>query len=130
MERIHFRENFHREVYMKYTKEERLKIGEQIYEGSLTVTEAAEKYEINQYTARDYLRMYKAKSGLKSADHYSQPRTSEPISIEEYREMTKEELIDELIRAKVDAARAKKGYEVKGAGQKREFVIINNKSMK
>ena len=41
--------------------EERLKIGERICNRELTKYTAAAKYGISPYTARDYLRMYKAK---------------------------------------------------------------------
>ena len=44
----------------KYTMEERLKIGEKICNHELTKFTAAAKYGISPYTARDYLRMYKA----------------------------------------------------------------------
>ena len=43
---------------MKYTKEQRLDIGLQIYDGELSRYEAAEKYDINDQTARDYMRLY------------------------------------------------------------------------
>ena len=49
---------------MKYSKEERLQIGKEIYTGQLTFTEAAVKYDINQYTARDYMRTYRDLNGL------------------------------------------------------------------
>lgn len=42
----------------------------------------------------------------------------------------KEELIDEVIKAKVGEARAKKGYDVKGGRVNKEFVILNNKNTK
>lgn len=45
---------------MKYTKEERLAIGRRIYEGNITTAVAAETYNVNFYTARNYLREYKA----------------------------------------------------------------------
>ena len=45
---------------MKYTKEERLDIGRRIYQGEFTLAEAAIHYEIDYYTARVYLRLYKA----------------------------------------------------------------------
>ena len=44
--------------------------------------------------------------------------------------MTKEELINELIRAKVNKARAKKGYEVRGDGTNKEFVSLSRKNSK
>lgn len=45
-------------------KEERLLIGKEIYEGKYSLAEAAEIYMINKYTARDYLRAYKAAIGV------------------------------------------------------------------
>ena len=45
---------------MKYTKTERLNIGKQIYERKLNRFDAAIKYEIDPYTARDYMRYYKS----------------------------------------------------------------------
>jgi transposase len=39
-------------------------------------------------------------------------------------------LINELILAKANELRAKKGYEVKGDGANKEFISINNKNMK
>ena len=50
--------------------------------------------------------------------------------IETYMAMTKEELIDELIKAKANELRAKKGYEVKGDGVNKEFISLNNRNMK
>lgn len=37
-------------------------------------------------------------------------------SLEDYESMTKEELIRELVKARIVEARLKKGYEVKGDG--------------
>ena len=44
--------------------------------------------------------------------------------------MSKEELINELVHAKINEARLKKGYEVKGAGTQKEFVPLDSKSTK
>lgn len=44
--------------------------------------------------------------------------------------MSKEELINELIKAKANELRAKKGYEVKGAGADKEFVPLNGRITK
>lgn len=56
----------------KYTLEERLEIGRQIYSHQLTVNEAAVKYGINHYTARDQIRIF-----LKSLS--SQKYTYRPV---------------------------------------------------
>ena len=49
---------------------------------------------------------------------------------EEYESMTKDELIRELVKARINEARLKKGYEVKGVGANKEFVIIKDVSLK
>lgn len=120
---------------MKYQKEERLDIGRRIYEGELSVSSAAIEYDINNYTARDYLRLYKAFIHADIPKKYRKPKTEVTINkynpdIEKYKEMSREELIDELILAKVNEARAKKGYEVKGGGRNKQFKVINTKNMK
>lgn len=44
---------------MKYTKEERLNIDRDIYTHDITIGEAANKYDIDWYTARNNMRIYK-----------------------------------------------------------------------
>ena len=63
---------------MKYTKEQRLDIAKRVYDGELTVEEAAVKYE----------------------------------------------LIDALVMARINEARLKKGYSVKGSGVEKEYLPI------
>lgn len=53
---------------MKYTKEERLLIGREIYTHQITISKAAEKYQINPYTARDYMREYRDLNELPPMD--------------------------------------------------------------
>lgn len=105
---------------MKYTKEQRLDIGRRIYEGEISRYEAAEEYDINEQTARGYMRMYRdvnqlpPKHGQRSIGAPSFKKA--PADLDELKGMTKEELIQELIKAKITEARLKKGYEVKGDG--------------
>ena len=42
---------------MKYTKEQRLDIARRVYDGDLTVEEAAVKYELNPSSVKGYLRL-------------------------------------------------------------------------
>lgn len=116
---------------MKYSREERLVIGRRIYEGHITTAAAAEEYHVNFYTARDYLREYKASINA-SVPKRPDPKKSKPVdtSPPAYEDMSREELIDELIKAKINEARAKKGYMVKGVGASREFVPINTANLK
>lgn len=119
--------------FMKYTEEERLDIGRQIYDGLLSCSEAAVKFSINPYTARDYMRFYRDLNNLPDKDgnvSLSFARKNDAKDLEFYLSLSKEQLIDELIKAKVNEARAKKGYLVKGGGQKKEFVSLNSKNTK
>ena len=106
---------------MKYTKEERLDIGRRIYEGELSRYQAADVYGISDETARNYMRLYRdanqlpAKRAAKSSIKAPSFRT-DPANMEELESMTKEQLIQELLKARIREARLKKGYEVKGDG--------------
>ena len=105
---------------MKYTKEQRLDIGQRIYDGEISRYEAAEEYGISDQTARNYMRMYRdanqlpPKHGQRSIGAPSFKKA--PAELDELKAMTKDELIQELIKAKITEARLKKGYEVKGDG--------------
>ena len=109
-----------RRLTMKYTKEERLNIGQRIYDGELSRYEAAEQYGIGEQTARNYMRMYRDANHLppkrgKRAISLTSFKTA-PVGMEELESMTREQLIQELIKARITEARLKKGYEVKGDG--------------
>ncbi len=108
---------------MKYTKEQRLDIGRRIYDGEITKYEAADQYDISYQTARDYMRLYRdenhlpPKHGCPTNGGFSIKNTlPEPNNLEAYEAMSKDELIQELIKARIAEARLKKGYEVKGDG--------------
>ena len=50
---------------MKYTEEQRLDIAKHVYDRNLTVEEAAVKYDLSVSSVEKYLRLYRAKMGLK-----------------------------------------------------------------
>ena len=123
---------------MKYTKEERLIIGGRIYNGEISRYDAAEEYNINYTTAREYMRLYRDINHLPPKKEYhrntaginthaAQKPASSPIGLEEYETMSKEELIHELVMARIKEARLKKGYEVKGDGA---VILYDNKNIK
>ena len=119
---------------MKYTKEQRLDIGRQIVSNELTVAEAIDKYHVSKSCAQNYATAYKRANGipvLKTCPTNSnrKPKVSD-ADLDRYQLMSKDELIQELILSKANELRAKKGYEVKGVGQKKEFIILNNKNSK
>ena len=118
---------------MKYTKEQRLDIGREIYEGKLSRYEAAEKYNINDQTARDYMRLYRDVNNLppkragRALTITAKSVQTAPSGLEDLESMSKEELIEEIVRARINEARLKKGYEVKGDGTVIRYVKKNTK---
>lgn len=120
-----------RRFAMKYTKEQRLDIGRRIYYSEISRYEAAEEYGISEQTARNYMRMYRdvnrlpPKHGQRSIGALSFKK--EPVELDKLKSMTKEELIQELIKARITEARLKKGYEVKGDGT---VILYDSKTTK
>ena len=117
---------------MKFTRDEKLDIGRKIYNKELTISEAMEKTEMGRSTVNKCLTDYKRANGIPLVQNGK--KTSRPVrsssDIETYMSMSKEELINELILAKANELRAKKGYEVKGVGANKEFIPLNNKNSK
>ena len=125
---------------MKYSKTERIKIGKEIYESGMSFIEAGVTYGISDETARRYQIIYEKSSGV---SHHSgnkippvpslevQSHNAEPLaSTLNYEDMTKKELIQELMKAKIREARLKKGYMVRGCGASREFVLLSKGNTK
>ena len=56
--------------------------------------------------------------------------SNDSFHLEDYQSMTKDQLIEELIKSKINESRAKKGYEVKGDGQNKEFISLSIKNSK
>ncbi len=122
---------------MKYTKKQRLDIAKRVYDGELTVEEAAVKYELNPSSVKGYLRLYRAETGLpprtrrKKTENATQHiEAQKDSSLKEYEAMSKEELIDALVMARINEARLKKGYSVKGSGVEKKYLPIDSGNIK
>ena len=120
-------------------KEQRVVIAKEIVDGSLSSREAAEKYGISKSLAANYATDYRRENGLPVRTSISHTKNTEAVMLkssadsfrlEDYQSMSKEQLIEELIKSKINEARAKKGYEVKGDGQNKEFISLNNRNSK
>lgn len=97
---------------MKYTKEEKMEIGRRIYNDELTRNQAAEEYDIGEYTARDYMRMYRDLKHLppKRKGRKKSGASSAPVGlpdISQLEALTKEELIRVIIKAGITEKRLK-----------------------
>ena len=114
---------------MHGTKEERIAIGKLVHDGELTAHQASVKYDVPERVIRDWVALYRESIGLKKS---SKKPVNNVLSNERaaYENMTREELINELILAKANELRAKKGYEVRGDGANKEFITSNNENSK
>ena len=116
---------------MKYTKEERLDIAKRVVEHELTYLAASEQYSVSMPTIYLWIKEYKKMNNIVSdGRNGSSSSLSREKDIEALSSMSKEQLIDEVIKARIGEERAKKGYEVKGGGQSKEYVSLRNKNTK
>lgn len=115
---------------MKYTKDARIDIGRRVHEHEITYKEAEEQYGLSSASISNYVQLYRSINGIipSKGKHYF--RQVDGLKMDELKSLSKDELINELIRAKVNEERAKKGYMVKGGGREKEFVSIVDKNMK
>ena len=121
---------------MKYTKEQRLDIGKKIYTREINVAQASEQYDINLYTARDYMRLFRDINDLPPLDSDSDIQNSsiksKHATLDELGRLSKQQLIAEVIKARIEAERAKKrlrsgrGWANKGIHdfKEKEFEVI------
>lgn len=117
---------------MRYTLQEKIDIGKQVHTHKISSREAEDTYGISPKTVCNYIREYKNTYDIKDVPSNQSCRKSnnDVKNIADYESMTKEELINELIRARVNEERAKKGYQVKGDGVNKEFTFLNSKNSK
>lgn len=120
---------------MKYSEHERINIGRQIYDGEMTCRQAAELYNLSLQCTKQYLKKYRVLNGLppkrEKVEDASIIRAKSTVStLEDYESMSKEELIQELVRAKINEERAKKGYIVKGVGAQKGYILLDNRNTK
>lgn len=125
---------------MKYSKEERLEVGRKIHESGLSNLNAGIMFGISEESARRYRILYEQSQGIKhdsSRAHKCPVDTAalitpgEPMSSsDDYSSMTREELIEELMKSKIREARLKKGYLVKGVGAGKEYILLDSKNTK
>jgi len=122
---------------MKYSLEQQMDIGRRMYLHEITCKEAMAHYDISESYTHKYMTAYKKANGIplkqsgcrKDSSLLLQPSSASP-DIETYMAISKEELVNELILAKANELRAKKGYEVKGVGANREYISLNSRNTK
>ena len=112
---------------MWYTDEQKIDIGRKVFTHEITKTKACEIYGITYPTVVNYVKFYMAAYNIPLVPEV---KVEVQIPPKDYKEMSKSELIDELMKKDIEIARAKKGYYVKGGGKEKEYVILNNQNSK
>lgn len=77
--------------------------------------------------------LYRDANNLPSRNETDNPKVftkTDKLDYSDLESLSKEQLIDEIIKARVEAERAKKGYTVKGDGQEKEFISLKNLNSK
>lgn len=123
---------------MHNTRQKNLDIAKKYLEGELSPNEARELIGCKHTGLYYWANEYKRSIGEPTPRKQYQPNNKQIIKDEVANEdeisrlssLSREELIDEVIKAKVGEARAKKGYEVKGGGENKEYVTLSNKNTK
>lgn len=122
---------------MKVPKEEKLILVEKLKSGEMNIHQVMKEYGVSRSCVYTWLlksllpekpKVYKPSPNKKKVVELV--KKEDEIDISVYQNMTKDELIDELILAKANELRAKKGYEVRGVGANKEFIFLNNKNSK
>lgn len=88
----------------KYSKDERLNIGRRIYTREINASKAAVIYGISVYTARDYLRYYKAYISVENEEGYEMGNYAVRDIEKSYHEMSRDELIDEIMKLQLNGS--------------------------
>ncbi len=98
-------------------------------------SQTAEKYDIDRSVLKEWRAKYRAHGidGLKSKTGKTKsPRKGNPYGgLQNKKAKTREEELElENLKLKVEVARLKKGYQVKGVGSKKEYVTIKDLNTK
>ena len=119
---------------MHNTRSENLDIAKRFVNGELTTQEAQSMLGVTRngiyYWAKEYRRSIGETVPKKPRNATIRKEVADTDELNRLSSLSKEQLIDEVIMAKVGEARAKKGYEVKGGGANREYVSLSSKNTK
>ena len=97
--------------------------------------QTAQKYDINRSVLKEWRRKYRSDGidGLKSKTGKTKcsGKGNPLVGMERKKNKTREEELElENLKLKVEVARLKKGYLVKGVGSKKEYVTIKDLNTK
>lgn len=112
---------------MFYTTLQRIDIGRKVFTHQMTKSEAAKEFMVSEQSIINYVKEYMKANKIPiipDADNVFDIKTPN------YSEMTKDQLIVEIMKKDIEVARAKKGYTVRGGGKTKEFSSIKDANTK
>jgi transposase len=128
---------------MILTDKQKEDLARRVATGEITEGAAMDEYGVGHSMVEHLVRQYKVEHGMpvrppktKSSGKAGTIQLAKKeagvtdADLAAYQAMTKDELINALILAQANILRAKKGYEVKGDGQNREYISLKNKNTK
>jgi transposase-like protein len=98
-----------------YSKEQKRAIGQEAYEKVDTLVNIARKYDTSYQNVVNWRRAYAKSLGMVTIKKENQGT---------YDSLSEAELREELMRKDIEIARLKKGYVVKGGGEKKVYDTI------
>lgn len=110
--------------------DERLAIGKKIYRNEISVDDAMKLYNVSRAGANNWLYEYRKSIGLSKKETLIPNKQEFVFNDDNYGDMSKADLINEIMKRDIEIERLKKGYTVKGVGAIKEFVTINNQNTK
>ena len=112
------------------TPEEKEKIINDYFNSGKGACEYARMVGINRRIISQWIKKY-SKNGIDGLKSKTGKCSKKGITGRPKKAFTREEELErENAKLKIEIARLKKGYYVKGVGQRKEYVSINNKSIK
>lgn len=112
---------------MFYTTLQRIDIGRKVFTHEMTKSEASKEFMVSEQSIVNYVKEY-----MKANKIPVIPDVDNVLDIKtpNYSEMTKDQLIVEIMKKDIEVARAKKGYTVKGGGKTKGFSSIKDANTK
>ena len=115
------------DLYKELLTDKQKSIMEKYYSFNLSLKEISDELNISRAAVLDAIehatkKLEEFEKKLKLNERNQ--RIVKKIQDSSLSEQEKEELIDEVIKARVELERAKKGYAVKGGGQEKKFINL------
>ena len=113
----------------KWSKEQKTKIVQEFLEKG-DMSNVANKYKISKGMLSNWTKRYLEK-GEKAFENGYKGGNNSLVKFQKKKVLTKEEQLEfEILKLRIENERLKKGYLVKGVGQKKEYITINKKNLK